>query len=379
MSPTPDASTAVLVTEPAERLLSLDVLRGFDMFWIIGAENLVEGLHELQGSETGVLHFIATQLQHVPWEGFHFYDMIFPLFVFMIGMSIVFSLDKILAREGQAAAHKRIFRRFLLMFALGLFYYGGFAHVWPEVRVLGVLQRLALCYFFTSLLYCHLKPRGLAVALFVCLVGYWAALSFIPAPGQPAVSFAPGENLANYVDFRFLPGRLYDKTWDPEGLLSTIPAIGSCLLGVFAALFIKRKDVPELKKALLIAGAGAAMVALGFLWGFQFPVIKKIWTSSFVLVAGGYSCLLLAAFYWLVDIRKSRWWTTPFLWIGSNAITLYLAWNLIDFDEIAKRFAGGNIEIALGAYGPLLLAAVTLALPIALGRFLYKRNIFLRV
>ena len=383
---------------PAARMLSIDVLRGFDMFWIAGGEELVHGLDKaaaMSGAGPGadgaavhhnpILQFFATQLQHVAWEGFRFYDLIFPLFLFLIGVSITFSLGRIVREEGLAAAHRRVFKRFVIMFLLGVFYYGGFANAWVEpdgshgMRLVGVLQRLALGYLFASLLFLHFRVRGMAVALGVVLVGYWALMSFVPAPGEPAVSFAPGHNLANYIDLHYLPGRMNDKVWDPEGLLSTIPAVGTALLGVFTGLFLKRKDLAPQRKAAVLAAAGVGMILLGHLWGLQFPIIKKIWTSSYVLVAGGWSCVLVAAFYLVVDIWKVRWWTPPFLWIGSNALAVYMACRLFDFEELAERFVGAGLPLQLGAYHPLLIACTAVACVVAFARWLYKHEIFIRI
>jgi predicted acyltransferase len=194
-------------------------------------------------------------------------------------------------------------------------------------------------------------------------------------------TFAKGENWACYIDKMYLPGkRIYgDGTWDPEGILSTLPAVASCLLGVLAGLVISNPSVSNQRKLLYLIGGGILGVLLGFLWGCQFPVIKKIWTSSYVLVAGGYSGILLGLFYLVVDIWKLRLWARPFVWIGSNALTVYLAVNIWDVEKVARRFAGGDVQDALGRYGDLALTAVTLGLVLALARFLYRKRIFIRV
>ena len=374
-----DAPSTLPSQDPSSRrLLSVDALRGFDMFWIVGAHDIVKALQSL--GDNAVLNFLATQLKHKNWEGFAFEDLIFPLFVFIVGISLVFSLGKLVEKEGLWAAHKRLFRRFALMYLLGLFYYGGLSNHWPDIRLVGVLPRLALCYLFAGLLFCHLRTRGMAIACIALLLAYWAWLTFIPVPGVGATTFAMGENWACYVDNILLPGkRIYgDGTWDPEGILSTLPAVASCLLGVFAGQFLS-SSVGNRRKVLYLLAVGVAGVALGFLWGLQFPVIKKIWTSSYVLVAGGYSCILLAVFYQIVDIWKCRRWALPFFWIGSNALTIYLAVNILDFEDVARRFAGGDLHDALGSFGNLALAAVTLGLVLLLARFLYNRKIFLRV
>jgi predicted acyltransferase len=392
-------STPVTSAPASQRLVSLDALRGFDMFWILGADALFTALAKV--FDLAPLRLIAGQLHHKDWAGFAFYDLIFPLFVFMSGVSLVFALPKIIEREGRAAAVKRVLFRGALLFAIGLFYAGGLQTKWPDIRVLGVLQRIALAYTGAGLLFCFFKPRALAAIGTAILIGYWALLTFVPIRvATPTLEQAqqlytsttarvtgvydPGHNLTNHLDFEYLGGRRYDVYYDPEGLLSTGPAVVSCLLGVFAGLLLRRRDWDEMKKITWLAVAGAAAVALGFLWGLQFPVVKKIWTSSFVLVAGGYSALLLAAFYYAIDVRGWKRWCVPFVWIGMNPITLYLISGIVGYRKLAARLAGGDLaawfDTTLGAgWGNLGIAVVGLALMLALARFLHARQIFLRV
>src|SRR5215469_16207965 len=164
----------------ATRLMSLDALRGFDMFWILGADSLVYALHRL--SPNPLTSLLATQLDHAEWEGFHFYDLIFPLFIFIMGVSTVFSLTKILASEGRAAAVRRVLLRGLLLFAVGLIYSGGFSNPWPDMRLMGVLNRIALCYLFGGLAFCLLRPKGLVALTVTLLLGYWALMAWVPFP-----------------------------------------------------------------------------------------------------------------------------------------------------------------------------------------------------
>lgn len=418
-------SAASAATAPSVRLVSLDALRGFDMFWILGADSVAYSLREMNHSPVTV--FLATQLDHVPWQGFTFYDLIFPLFLFIVGVSLVFSLRKTLAQQGRAAAVKRILLRTVLLFLFGIFYNGGLAESWPDVRLAGVLQRIAICYCAVGLLFCFFRPRVLAGVATGLLLGYWALLAWVPVRtvqldvatlasqlgpdsatqdwphGRPdeaylaqakqlfaetamreAGHYEPGLNLANHLDFELLPGRMYDVYWDPEGILSTLPAIATCLLGVFAGLLLYESKFEPSRKLAWLVGAGVAALALGHLWGIQFPVIKKIWTSSYVLVAGGWSLLLLASFYYVVDMRNQRRWCEPFVWIGMNPITLYLATSVVSFRGIAGRLTGGSISGFLDAYvttgfGQLLTTLVSLFLLILLARFLYRRKIFLRV
>jgi predicted acyltransferase len=407
------------VSPPAKstlgRLVSLDALRGFDMMWIMGADALAHALKRTW--DIAPFRLLDGQMEHKDWAGFAAYDLIFPLFVFMSGASLVFSLSKIIAQHGRGEAVKRVLVRGAILFLLGIYYSGGLSTLWPGIRVLGVLQRIALAYTGAGLLFCFLKPRALVAAAVALLVGYWALMTFIPVRdiplerqamierlgvnGKPPTMeqvraayeatttrvtgrFEPGLNVSNQFDFEHLPGKLYDTYWDPEGILSTFPAIASCLLGVFAGLLLRATDVAALKKVGWLAAGGVAALALGWLWHLQFPVVKKIWTSSFVLVAGGYSALLLAAFYYLIDVRQWRGWAQPFVWIGMNPITLYLMHGgIVTFGRMATKLAGGDVKRVVDAMhagaGDALIAAVALGLVFLTAWFLYSRKIFLRV
>jgi len=406
-----EAKSSALDAPPAQRLMSLDALRGFDMFWIIGAGSFVDGLNKT--TETGITKFFADQLDHVEWAGFRFYDLIFPLFVFIVGASLVFSLSRTIERFGRGEAVKRVVRRGALLFLIALVYSGGFANHWPDIRLLGVLNRIALCYFFAGIIFCFFRLRGMIAICATLLAGYWAVMTFVPVrdihlekshlqqlaaqtgktnamalfkatTNTVTGSFDMGRNVANHLDFQYLPGKKWDTYWDPEGLLSTFPAIATCLLGVFAGLLLQNKLLTEQRKVFYLFGAGVASLLVGFLWGLQFPVIKKIWTSSYVLVAGGFSALLLGAFHQIVEIWKYQKWCQPFVWIGMNSITIYLANNIIGFRKLAARFVGGDVKDFLDAhvtagFGDLMLSLVGLALGIWLVHFLYRRKIFLRL
>jgi predicted acyltransferase len=405
---------AITVTSSSERLLSLDALRGFDMFWILGGDALARALKNM--NETKITSTISTQLSHVDWEGFRFYDMIFPLFVFMAGVSTVYSLAKANEQGGRARAMRRIFVRTILLFLCGIFYSGGFSRTWPDIRVLGVLQRIAIGYGGAALIYLFVgphRPKTIIAITISILVGYWAALTFIPYPDirltkeglEPLIAKAGGStnptdilahvstttkghyekgyNLTNYIDWRYLPGRKYDTYFDPEGILSMIPAIASALLGIISGWLLRESNLNQIAKPFLLIAIGLGLAALGYQWGMSFPVIKKIWTSSFVLVAGGLSMALLGLFYLIIDVAGLKFWIWPFVWIGSNAITLYLLSNLMGFGKIAERLVGGDVSlffnetIAKGA-GGLIQVIVTLLLVIITARFLYRHKIFLR-
>src|SRR5215470_8077550 len=167
-------------TPPAERVMSVDALRGFDMFWILGADSLVYALNQM--SQTAATQLLATQLEHAEWEGFHFYDLIFPLFVFLVGVSMVYSLGRLLATHGKIEALKRVFRRSILLFIIALIYSGGVSNSWPDIRLMGVLNRIALCYFFAAVVFCFVSLRGVIALATGLLLGYWALLAWVPFP-----------------------------------------------------------------------------------------------------------------------------------------------------------------------------------------------------
>jgi predicted acyltransferase len=372
----------------AHRVVSVDALRGFNIFWILGADGAIWAFAEMTRGKGTVLEtigtFLGTQMTHVAWEGFRFYDFIFPLFIFVTGVAIVFSLTRLVEREGKAKAHVRVLRRSLLLYAMGLIYYGGISQHWADIRWLGVLQRIALCYLFAALLFLNFKRRGLVVALVALLGGYWALMTFVPVPGIGAGSFAMDANLANWIDAHYLPGRLWDGTRDPEGLLSTLPAIGTCLLGVFAGLLLQDARPTQQQKSLWLIGAGIVLVAAGYLWSLQFPIIKSIWTSSFVLVAGGYSAILLGAMHQAIDVWGINRWAMIFVWIGANSIALYFLNNVASFEQFSKRFVGGDVSALLDATvtpgtGRFAVQLLGVAFAVMLAGFLYRRKIFLRV
>ena len=390
-----DPQTIKSVSTP--RLISLDALRGFDMFWIVGADGLVNALGHLNhDKKDGVIASIHNQLEHADWQGFHFEDLIFPMFVFIVGASLVFSLTRMIAEKGKSGAVIRIVRRAAILYALGIFMYGGFGGSLHHIRLLGVLQRIALAYLFAGLIFVYFGLRGRIAWCVGLLIGYWALMAFVPVPDGMAGNFDEGKNLANWFDERFLPlWKWDDLPYDPEGLLSTLPAVANCLIGVFAGMLLLNGKQKPMQKAVLIAVAGGLMLGLGWAWGTQFkhppaiekiweviyfPVIKKIWTSSFVLVACGYASLLLAAFYLVIDVAAWRRWAMPFVWIGMNPITIFLLAGFGAFGFVAKRLVGGELNHKyFGDYGPLVLSITSLLLVFAFAGFLYRRKIFIRL
>ena len=277
-------------------------------------------------------------------------------------------------------------RRALLLYGLGLIYYGGYQpSLGPTSAISACCSASGICYLFASLMFLNLNLRGMIAAFVALLAGYWALMTFVPVPGIGAGSFAPDANLANWIDAHYLPGRLWDKTRDPEGLLSTLPAIGTCLLGVFAGLLLKNERFTPQQKSLWLIGGGIVLVRAGHLWGLQFPVIKAIWTSSFVLVAGGYSADPARR----AGTRSStcgavRAWSTIFMWIGANAITLYFFEQRVRLRAVRaalRRRRRGAVfrRHADAGQRRLHYALVGVAIAVMLAGFFYRRKIFLKV
>ena len=378
----------------SERLESLDVLRGWDMFWIMGGDVLVRSLQKID--DNSVTRTLAEQMEHVPFAGFHFYDLIFPLFVFMVGIAIAFSIPSMVERNGRTSAVKRIFIRSIALFLLGVIYMGGVKNGFKNIYFVGVLHRIAEAYFFAALIYCFCRNVRALIAICIgCLVGYWALMTFVPVPslvplGNDPAGFLPHfqmdfshlnppsyeekKSLAYAIDQSFMPGQKFEGT-----ILSTFAAVANALLGVLAGIWIKQSDLPDKKKVLGLVGGGAFLLFAGILWSFQFPIIKVLWTSSFVLVTCGIGAVLLGIFYQIIDVWKFRTWAQPFVWIGMNAITIYLVSAFVNFRSLAERLVGGEVGKALGSWSEFVKSVVVLVMVFAFVRFLYRRKIFLRL
>ena len=392
-------------TEKSGRLLSLDVFRGFTLAMMLIANNPGDWSKKF------------APFGHAEWNGCTFTDLIFPSFVFIMGVAMTFSFAR---RLGEGADKGKLFlqviKRTVILIALGIGlaafgYYLRDAHPTPDnpklLRFPGVLQRLALCYFFTSLiLMTGLRARGQAVVAAILLVGYHMAMKYIPVPGYgPGVLEIPG-NFASYIDTHVFGAHNYtylkeSGTWhDPEGLFSTIPAIGTTLIGTITGYLIRDKNRDGYDKAATMLTWGLALVIAGWLWDSKFPMNKNLWTSSFVLFAGGWSLMGLGACYWLTDMKRITWWTKPFLVLGTNAIFTYVAvgiftllsiyaikWQGPDGKEIAlKTWLYQNLvkswveplfgpEASSLGWGIFYIALFTLLVYL----LLYRRKIFIRV
>lgn len=365
-----------------KRLESLDTLRGIDMLFLMGLEGFILSIGRLFPG--GDDWWFVEQTSHVAWNGFHIEDLIFPLFLFIAGISFPFSYAK-QCRKGASRSqiYLKIFRRGLLLVLLGLVCNGLLRFNWGSLRICSVLGRIGMAWMFAALLFINFKPRTRAMIAAALLVGY-RLLLLIPAPDVPGADPLSREgNIVGYIDHLILgASHIYaNGSYDPEGILSTIPAVVTAMLGMFTGEFVKSPEekMSGNRKTLWMFGAAAVMLVLGIVWNHWFPVNKKLWTSSFVLVAGGVSLILFALMYWIVDVRGWRKWTFPFRVVGMNSITIFLAPRLISFSQAKNFLLGGIIDHCPDAIGSVISSAGYMAVIWLFLYFLYRKKIFLRV
>jgi predicted acyltransferase len=367
----------------SERLLSLDALRGFDLFWIVGGHGILLALFKL--TEWGWLGAIDAQLKHVEWNGFQAYDLIFPLFLFMAGVSTPYSLTRRLTEGARSEVIRKVIQRGLILVLLGIIYNNGLQWKGLENMRLGsVLGRIGLAGMFAQLIFVFNfeSPKRLWCWLAGILLGYWAIMSFGHAPG-----FTPGDltmegNFASYVDRLLLPGKLHKGIHDPEGLLAILPAIGNALLGILAGLWLRRsaEEVSGDRKAAGLAIAGVVLLAAGGLWSLVFPLNKNLWTSSFVLWTCGWASLLLGLFYWTIDVRGwARGLGAFFAVIGMNSVLIYMSSKFLSFDFTAQALFGGVARAFPPAVASLIMVTGIFAVKWALFWFLKRQKVFLKV
>lgn len=364
-----------------KRLYSLDALRGFDMFWIMGGEGIFAGLATLTGWP--ILTWWAGQLEHVKWHGFHFYDMIFPLFLFIAGISFPFSLSKRLANnERRSSIYKHVISRGLILVLLGILYNNGVRFDLGNLRYGSVLGRIGLAWMFAALIFMNTKLSWRIAWFWVLLIGYWVLLMLFPAHDLGSADIYSREgNLTSYIDRILMPGRLYLGNHDPEGIFSTIPAIGTALLGMFTGEFMLSKYLGDkpMKKVLYLFVAAVTLMILGRLWNLTFPINKNLWTSSFVCYVGGLSLLLFTIFYLIIDVWQYKKWAFFFVVIGLNPITIYLTERIVNFGAASKFFFGGLAAILPESWTPLVNGIGVTAIAWVFLYILYRKKIFLKI
>jgi predicted acyltransferase len=376
---TAQQTTKPLRTTTKERLQSLDTLRGFDMAMLVGGAGILIALSRLTG--WGWAEALETQMHHVEWEGFRFYDLIFPLFMFISGVAIPYAINsKVEKGVSKSRLFRKILIRLLALIGLGLLYNGILQRGFSNPRLVSVLSQIGFGYFFAALICLYSRHiKGVIYWLLGIMAGVAVLQLFVPVPGHGAGTFEPGTSINAWLDQRLIPGRLYDEVFDPEGFLCIVSAITITLMGALAGYIIRSGKSEPAKKALYIAIAGAAAIGVSLVLEPFYPVIKKMWTVSYVIRAGGVSALLLASFYYVIDVRGSKSWTLFFRVFGMNSITIYMADRIIDFHGISRFFMNWTSVHINEQWGALFIAIGVLVLQWGLMLFLYRRKIFLRV
>ena len=368
------------IMKQSERLMSLDALRGFDMLFIMGFAGLVTALCKLCPGEFS--DWMTAQMGHADWNGFFHHDTIFPLFLFIAGISFPFSLAK--QREkgmSERSIYLKVIRRGLTLVALGFVYSGLFKLDFATLRLPSVLGRIGLAWMFAALLFVNFNVRTRAVIAAAILLGYGLLLQFVAAPDAGGAGPLTLEgNIVGYVDRIVMPSHLLGgRGFDPEGLLSTLPAIVTAMLGMFTGEFVRRQDLSGGRKASWMIAAAVALLVAGLAFNGVVPVNKSLWSSTFVCVVAAYSLAMFALFYYLIDVRGWRRWTLFFRVVGLNSITIYLAQRIVGFGRISDFFLGGIASKCPEAVAAVISSAGYVAVCWLFLYFLYRKNVFLKV
>lgn len=363
-----------------ERLESLDALRGFDMFWIIGAEEIFHRLAEITHSP--FWHALSVQFTHPAWNGFHFYDLIFPLFLFLAGVATPYSIGSQL-RKGKSRKSLlfRVIKRGAILVLLGVIYNNGL-EIRPieDIRFASVLGRIGLAYMFANIIYLYTTQRGQLFWFASLLLGYWLLLFFNSAPGFPMGDLSMQGNFASFLDRSILPGKLYLGIHDPEGLVSTLGAIPTALLGIYTGTLLKSTSADKKKAtAFKMIAIGVVLLILAQLWNLVFPINKNLWSSSFTLQCGGLSLLLMALFYYIIDILHIKNWAFFFRVIGMNSILIYMAGSFIHWEYSTNALFTWMLQLVGEPYNLVVFVFCYLAVQWAFLYVLYRNRIFLRV
>jgi predicted acyltransferase len=370
--------TNTVDTKP-QRLLSIDALRGFDMLLISGGGTFLVLLENKTGL-AGV-DWIADQLKHPTWNGFTFYDFIFPLFLFIAGVSMAFSLNKgIEMGLSKSELYKKAFWRMLILVILGIIDKNQPVTFFEpsQIRVASVLGRIGLAGFFASLLYLNFSRLHRIFWVAGILLLYYAALFLIPVPGYGAGNLTMEGNLVGWIDRNFLPGRLLQKIYDENGLITQLPALCLTVMGSLAG-DVLRSDRKESKKLQILLLAGIAGIGIGLFWGLHFPINKHLWSSSFILLTAGMAFLILSIFYYVIDVLKFQSWTFFFQVIGMNSLTIYLAYHFIDFEHTSHALFAGLYAPVPEQFHDALEALGALVLVWSMMYFLYRKKIFIKI
>lgn len=373
-------SGKVFKSTPKQRLVSLDALRGFDMFWIIGGKQLILSLLVLLGVSNATFEVFQNQFEHEGWIGFSMWDLIFPLFLFMSGVSMPYS---IISRKNKGVSkkslHIKALKRLFWLVAIGLSF-TVFKFQPENIKLYTVLYLIGMANYIGSLIIIYKDTTISQIAWGVgILLGYYFATYMIAYPGRIPGSLLPANHLAGFLDQNLIPSALYMGVFDPEGSIRVIPAGVMCILGAIVGGRIKSYSVATLKCAMEIFVFGLFCIALGWLWGLHFPLIKSIWSSSFILYTAGISMLFLSIFYLIIDVWKQVSIGFIFVPIGMNSIAIYAGVRYINFGFTSEYFFKGFGGFLGELWKPFIVVLGMLLIEWFLLYFMYKMKIFIKV
>ena len=363
---------------PKGRIMSIDALRGFDMFWIIGGWYIFRGLHEKFDNST--TQWLTQQMSHVKWEGFRPWDLIMPLFLFVVGVVMPFAFNKRLARgDSKKRLYFHIIIRTVILFILGMIAQGRLlTYDLSKLRIYSnTLQAIAAGYLIAAIILLNLRIVWQIVTTAVLLLLFWALMMLVPVPGHGAGMLEPDVNLAIYLD-RLILGGFIDGTDPPyTWILSGMTFATTVMLGAMAGHLL-RLDKKGIMKVLYLLAAGVGCLVLGLIWNIWFPIIKHIWTSSFVLYSAGWCYLLLALFYLVIDVCGFKKWAFPFVVIGMNAIAVYMATHVFNFRHIGDIFVDG-LDKYVGDWSPFIHAVAAFTVIWLIMWWMYRKRLFIKI
>lgn len=363
-----------------KRVYSIDAFRGFDMLFLVGISSVIASICLLfpGGSES----WLYQQMDHVSWDGFHIYDTLFPTFLFISGLSWPFSYASQVSKGiKRNSIYLKIAKRFIVLFLLGLVY-NGILKNWniTELRLYSVLARIGFCWAVSCILYMHFGRKTREMIAVAILIGYYLLLKYVPVPGAEGQDpFSLEGNLVGYIDRCIRYNSAYHEFFDPEGLLSNLPAIVTAMLGVFTGELLRDDNYSQKSKLFRMIITAAVMIVIGLIWCRWFPINKALWSSTFVLVAGGLALVLFGIFYLIVDVLGYRKWAFPFKVVGVNSITIYIAMEIIPFGIITNNIFGGFSDLCPSLWQPLIYSIGYTLICWLFLFLLYKKSIFLKV
>lgn len=361
-----------------QRLRSLDALRGFDMFWIVGGAALLRALATWTGSQPFV-DLVETHTRHTPWTGMTAWDLIFPLFVFMSGITMPYAITSKLEKGGtKREAWKRLLFRMTWLVLIG-FSFSVFRFDADQFKPSTVLSLIGTSYLIAGGIVIHRPVRAQLIWAIGILTAYCAAYYVMPVPGHGPGAITPVGNLASYLDQHLIPGRLHMGIFDPEGTIRVLPGAAMALIGAVTGNYLRSNPLPTIRQVIVLALAGLSCLGLGLIWSLFFPIIKPLWSSSYIIFSAGWSLLLLAAFYLVIDVWKQNWFSFVWLPLGMNSITIYALVHWVDFEYTAIFFFEGAGHLISDNAARVFVAGGVLFIEWSLLYFLYRRNIFLRV